>query len=572
MLSRPNLGPTLVPLHGPGERRPRPLEREVTTVGRARGCDLVLEASDVSTIHCVVFQAADGFHVRDCNSRTGTRINGNALRGSPLLRDGDILHVGPFSFELQIAAGLPEPFPPTPDQVRHWQNSRRSLAEHALRLRRELRELKDAPIAAREVELQQETARLRDKSRTCDRRLADLEEADKELDGEREALRARVQDVEKELARRLEEAEQQVRAQWQEFQQRCQKQQALHPAQVEQQVAGRSQGGESDAPSVSETVLVEREQQLAQRAEALLRERQEFDAMKSQLENGRAAAHGTFEKQLAALAQQEASVQAQRAELTRMMGELRQLQEELRRPHKAELQALADENERLRQAVTDFTTRLTEPAEGAVSAQELDDSRAETELLREALDERERQMAELQEQLALAVAVAPAADVGAEPLRAENKLLKQLLADKDAVVEELRLMAAPKPAKSANELERYEAELHAFRQQLEGDRAKLLTEIEQLRTRNQELDEATRELEMEMSRERAELGRERIRMERMRDELKTDMEKMQREMSVRESLAPVQRLRDEMAQKKPSGATPTDRARSLRGNQDTPRG
>ncbi len=77
---------------------------------------------------------------------------------------------------------------------------------------------------------------------------------------------------------------------------------------------------------------------------------------------------------------------------------------------------------------------------------------------------------------------------------------------------------------------------------------------------------------MEMSRERAELGRERIRMERMRDELKTDVEKMQREMSVRESLAPVQRLRDEMAHKKPGGATPTERARSLRGNQDTPRG
>jgi hypothetical protein len=571
MLSRPNLGPTLVPLHGPGERRPRPLEREVTTVGRARGCDLVLEASDVSTIHCVVFQAADGFHVRDCNSRTGTRINGNTLRGSPLLRDGDILHVGPFSFELQIAAGLPEPFPPNPDQVRHWQNSRRYLAEHALRLRRELRDLKNAPIVAQEVELQQETARLREKSRTCDRRLADLEEADKELEGEREALRARVQDVEKELARRLEEAEQQVRAQWQEFQQRCQKEQALHLAQVKQHFADRSQRGEMDAPSVPETVLVEREQQLAQRAEALLRERQEFDAMKSQLENGRAEAHGTFEKQRAALAQQEASVKAQRAELTRMMGELRQLQEELRRPHKAELQALADENERLRQAVTDFTTRLTEPADGAVPAQELEDSRAETELLREALDERERQMAELQEQLALAAAE-PVPDAEAEPLRAENELLKQLLADKDAVVEELRLMAAPKPAKSANELERYEAELHAFRQQLEGDRAKLLTEIEQLRARNQELDEATRELEMEMSRERAELGRERIRMERMRDELKTDMEKMQREMSVRESLAPVQRLRDEMAQKKPSGATPTDRPRSLRGNHDTPRG
>jgi chromosome segregation ATPase len=563
----------------------------VTTVGRARGCDLVLEASDVSTIHCVVFRTSDGYHVRDCNSRTGTRINGNGLRGSPLLRDGDILHVGPFSFELQIAGGQPDAYPPEASQVLHWQDSRRRLAEHAVRLRRQLRELTHAPITAREIELQQETARLREKVRTCDRRLVDLEGADKELDGEREALRARVQDVEKELAGRLEEAEQQVRAHWQEFQQRCQKEQALLFSQVEQRVAAdRGTDGvpasdyageppaprvESDASLIRDKILEEREQQLAQETEALRRERQEFDRMKNQLENGQAEAHATVDKQRAALAQQEASVKAQRTELARMMGELRQLQEELRRPHKAELQALADENERLRQALTDLTTRLTEPSGAAAPTQELEDARAETELLREVLDERERQLAELQEQLAGAATAEPvgaAADAELEPLRAENDLLKQLLADKDEVLEELRLKAVPKTAKSASELERYEEELNEFRRQLEGDRGKLLTEIEQLRSRNQELDEATRELEMEMSRERAELGRERIRMERMRDELKTDMDKMQREMSVRESLAPVQRLRDEMAQKKPNTANPADRARSLRGNQDTPRG
>ena len=103
MHSRTGNGPTLVPLHGPGEHKPRTLDRDTSTVGRARGCDLVLEASDVSTIHCVVFRGADGYHVRDCNSRTGTRINGNATRGSPLLHDGDILQVGPFSFELKLA-------------------------------------------------------------------------------------------------------------------------------------------------------------------------------------------------------------------------------------------------------------------------------------------------------------------------------------------------------------------------------------------------------------------------------------------------------------------------------------
>jgi len=257
-----------------------------------------------------------------------------------------------------------------------------------------------------------------------------------------------------------------------------------------------------------------------------------------------------------------------------MIGELRQLQEELRRPHKAELQTLAAENERLRHAVTEYAARLTQPAETEAPTRELDDARAEAELLRELLDERERQLAELHNLLGTAE---PAGSLGASearlaPLQAENDLLKQLLAEKDSLVEELREKAAPKPAKSASELERYEAELNEYRLQMEADQGKLTRELEQLRVRNQELDDATREMEMEMSRERAEMGRERIRVERMRDELKTDMEKMQREMSVRECLAPVQRLRDEMAQKKGSGSNPGERMRTLRDNQDTPRG
>jgi FHA domain len=511
MHSRTGNGPTLVPLHGPGERKPRTLDRDIATVGRARGCDLVLEASDISTIHCVVFRTADGYHVRDCNSRTGTRINGNAARGSPLLHDGDILQVGPFSFELKIA-DITAMGGANPMQVLRLQASRRALAEHALRLRRHLHARDNAQPVGAEVEIQFEAGRLREKIRIYDRRLAELEEAERELAGEREALRVRVQEVEQELAKR-----------------------------IEQPVTNR--------------------------------ERQEFDDMKKQLENGQVEAQTLVDRQRAALAQQEAAVKSQRADVSRMIGELRQLQEELRRPHKAELQTLAEENERLRQAVTEYATRLAQPAETAAPMRELDDARAEADLLRELLDERERQLAELHEQVA-AAKPARAPDAGDPQLQAENELLKQLLAEKDSLVEELRVKAAPKPAKSASELERYEAELNEYRLQMEADRGKLTRELEQLRMRNQELDDATREMEMEMSRERAEMGRERIRMERMRDELKTDMDKMQREMSVRETLAPVQRLRDEMAQKKQAGAAsnPGERMRTLRGNQDTPRG
>jgi myosin heavy subunit len=399
-----------------------------------------------------------------------------------------------------------------PMQVLRLQASRRALAEHALRLRRHLHARDNAQPVGAEVEIQFEASRLREKIRMYDRRLAELEEADRELAGERESLRVRVQEAENELAKR-----------------------------IEQPVTNR--------------------------------ERQEFEDMKKQLENGQTEAQTIVDRQRAALAQQEAALKSQRADVSRMIGELRQLQEELRRPHKAELQSLADENERLRQTVSEYAARLTQPAEVAPT-QELEDARAEAALLRELLDERERQLAEHQLTAAERAESPGASEAQLAPLQAENDLLKQLLAEKDSLVEELREKAAPKPAKSANELERYEAELNEYRLQMESDRAKLTRELEQLRMRNQELDDATREMEMEMSRERAEMGRERIRMERMRDELKTDMDKMQREMSVRESLAPVQRLRDEMAQKKQPGATanPGERMRTLRGNQDTPRG
>jgi hypothetical protein len=63
-------------------------------------------------------------------------------------------------------------------------------------------------------------------------------------------------------------------------------------------------------------------------------------------------------------------------------------------------------------------------------------------------------------------------------------------------------------------------------------------------------------------------------MERMREELKADTEKLHREMSVRESLAPVQRLREELHQKKVGGSKPdpaVDRLHQLRSGNDTPR-
>src|ERR1700682_6216650 len=72
--------PALVPSFGGQDKKPRPLDRDVITIGRARGCDIGLEAPDISTLHCLLYRTAEGFRVRDCGSRTGTRVNGDAPR------------------------------------------------------------------------------------------------------------------------------------------------------------------------------------------------------------------------------------------------------------------------------------------------------------------------------------------------------------------------------------------------------------------------------------------------------------------------------------------------------------
>jgi pSer/pThr/pTyr-binding forkhead associated (FHA) protein len=93
--------PALILLFGSAGKKHRLLDRDAIIIGRARGCDLGLDAPDVSSVHCVVSRGPSGFHLRDCQSRSGTKHNGNAVRET-LLRDGDLLQIGPFSFRVHL--------------------------------------------------------------------------------------------------------------------------------------------------------------------------------------------------------------------------------------------------------------------------------------------------------------------------------------------------------------------------------------------------------------------------------------------------------------------------------------
>lgn len=538
--------PALIPIAGNFDKKPRPLDREVTTIGRARGADLCLEANEISTLHCLVFRTADGYRIRDCNSRCGTRINGESVRNGAL-HNGDIVNLGPFSFEFRMPTQL---FPPggvklDPVRVEHWKTSRRRLAQRALKLRKCLA---GGGASVSEQEWQQKANLLKDKIRCYDQRLSELEGAERDLADERgqlekqiESHRQRVQKIEGELAERLQHADEEVRGKWQEFQQRCQAEEA-------RLMAAPNRGQIKQDSDDFSRHLHGLEEQLNRQQAQLEREQQEFTAMKDQWVKAQTKSSVALEEQQAALAEQEAALRAQKGELMRMMGDVKKMQEELRKQARVDVKALQEQLQNAERENAELRSALQEREAAPVAAgpdndvvKQIEQLRGEVQLLSDELDKKEQMLLEIQQS-------PPAANPGQAE---EIQRLQNELAQKERVIAELS--AKPK-VKNENDLERYEAELNEFRRQLETDRGKLNKEVEMLRERNKELDEAVREMEMEMSKERAELARERMRLERVREEVKADSERLQRELAVRDSLAPVQKLRDELTQKQPSKA------------------
>jgi pSer/pThr/pTyr-binding forkhead associated (FHA) protein len=447
--------PALVSLYGGADKKPWPLNRDIATLGRAKGCDIVLEAPDVSSLHCLVWAFQGGYQVRDCGSRAGTQLNGDRITEATL-HDGDILQVGPFSFRLALPTGPKNGPSRREERSKHLERSRRKLAQLALAQRKKLQTLQQAMLGdsgPAQLDLNQKISGFRRRYRDFEQRLRKLEQEERDLSKDREAF----DQERKEQLARMTQAEQ-------ELHRRCHQ---VH------------------------THLEARRHEMLAQEKSMTETRQTESEIAAQLEQQRQAQE-----------QAEKSLREQRAELVRMMADLRHMHETIRSQKNVNVQALQEENDRLR-------SQLGQSAAGAPAE---DSSQLRQEIK------------ELQE---------------------ENLRLRQLLQEQRELLEELKKTQAPQaPPRENVDLDHYEAELNAYRQQLETDRQKLDEEMQQLKVRNQELDEATREMEMDFSRERAELARERTRLERLKEEVRVETERLQRDHGVRESLVSVQRLRD----------------------------
>ena len=90
-----------------GTERKIALESRPKVIGSDEAADIILGDAAVSPYHCTVEVSANGIHVQDLASATGTRINGRSV-ASAMLQNGDKLQIGPFIFlvECNVTTGF----------------------------------------------------------------------------------------------------------------------------------------------------------------------------------------------------------------------------------------------------------------------------------------------------------------------------------------------------------------------------------------------------------------------------------------------------------------------------------
>lgn len=95
---------------------PITLERDITLVGRKPGlCDLVIDRTSVSKIHCILVKTDGLLFVRDLGSTNGTRVNGQRVTRGALL-PGDVLSFSSVKYKIHLGPDLD---PATIDEAAH---------------------------------------------------------------------------------------------------------------------------------------------------------------------------------------------------------------------------------------------------------------------------------------------------------------------------------------------------------------------------------------------------------------------------------------------------------------------
>ena len=98
----------LIVVQGKPEGKVIPLVGPIFKIGRGETCHLRPNSEQVSREHAEFALNNDVVSVRDLGSRNGTLVNGKALSEACVLKDRDLVQVGPLTFAVSIQ-GAPAP-------------------------------------------------------------------------------------------------------------------------------------------------------------------------------------------------------------------------------------------------------------------------------------------------------------------------------------------------------------------------------------------------------------------------------------------------------------------------------
>jgi SARP family transcriptional regulator, regulator of embCAB operon len=81
------------------------LSGATTRIGRFTDNDIVLDDTDVSRHHAVITDNGVGFVIADLRSTNGVEVQGQPIRGSTTLADGDHVRIGSHEFTFEVRPG-----------------------------------------------------------------------------------------------------------------------------------------------------------------------------------------------------------------------------------------------------------------------------------------------------------------------------------------------------------------------------------------------------------------------------------------------------------------------------------
>ncbi|MBE6794156.1 MAG: FHA domain-containing protein [Ruminococcaceae bacterium] len=84
------------------------------SIGRAKGCDIVIEDPTVSRSHCVLLRRKEGWFISDSDSKSGTKVNGETIKnGRKKVNINDVITVGGTSLTLMRGTDYDEDLRPS---------------------------------------------------------------------------------------------------------------------------------------------------------------------------------------------------------------------------------------------------------------------------------------------------------------------------------------------------------------------------------------------------------------------------------------------------------------------------